>query len=165
MKRTERNKNNSILFKILVPVLLLIIVIGAAYGTFTFLSDDNEQGEESESGENTEDATEGDSESDGSEDDESEENGEAATEPETTEISISTVGDIMAHDEQYWGAYVEETDSYDFKPVFEHVKPYLEEADLAIGNFETTVAGEDRGYAGFPLFNTCLLYTSPSPRD
>lgn len=154
MKRTERNKNNSILFKILVPVLLLIIVIGAAYGTFTFLSDDNEQGEESESGENTEDATEGDSESDGSEDDESEENGEAATEPETTEISISTVGDIMAHDEQYWGAYVEETDSYDFKPVFEHVKPYLEEADLAIGNFETTVAGEDRGYAGFPLFNT-----------
>ena len=155
MKRTERNKNNSILFKILVPVLLLIVVIGAAYGTFTFLNDDGEPGEEvavdeeSESSENNEDTAEENSEGNGSE-----ENGEAASESETTEITISTVGDIMAHDEQYWGAYVEETDSYDFKPVFEHVKPYLEEADLAIGNFETTVAGEDRGYTGYPLFNT-----------
>lgn len=141
-------------------MLLLIVVIGAAYGTFTFLNDDSGPGEEvavdeeSESGENTEDTTGDDLESDGSTDGGREDDTEAASESETTEITISTVGDIMAHDEQYWGAYVEETDSYDFKPVFEHVKPYLEEADLAIGNFETTVAGEDRGYAGFPLFNT-----------
>lgn len=155
MKRTEQNKNKSILLKILVPVLLLIVVIGAAYGTFNFLSDDDESGEEiavdeqSENGESSNSSAEEDSEGGGSE-----ENGEAAEESGTKEITISTVGDIMAHDEQYWGAYVEETDSYDFKPVFEHVKPYLEEADLAIGNFETTVAGEDRGYTGYPLFNT-----------
>lgn len=154
MKRTERNKNKSTLLKILVPVLLLIVVIGAAYGTFNFLNDDGEPGEEvavdeqSESGENSGSSAEEDSEGG------SEEDGEAAEESGTKEITISTVGDIMAHDEQYWGAYVEETDSYDFKPVFEHVKPYLEEADLAIGNFETTVAGEDRGYTGYPLFNT-----------
>lgn len=154
MKRTERNKNKSTLLKILVPVLLLIVVIGAAYGTFNFLNDDGEPGEEvavdeqSESGENS--GSSGEEDSEGG----SEEDGEAAEESGTKEITISTVGDIMAHDEQYWGAYVEETDSYDFKPVFEHVKPYLEEADLAIGNFETTVAGEDRGYTGYPLFNT-----------
>ncbi len=155
MKRTEQNKNSSILFKILVAVLLLIVVIGAAYGTFTFLNDEGGPDEEvavdeeSENSENDGHTNDDDSESSGSE-----KNGEAASESETTEITISTVGDIMAHDEQYWGAYVEETDSYDFKPVFEHVKPYLEEADLAIGNFETTVAGEDRGYTGYPLFNT-----------
>ncbi|WP_052255216.1 CapA family protein [Salinicoccus sp. YB14-2] len=160
MKRTEQNKNSSILFKILVPILLLIVVIGAAYGTFTFLNDDGEPGEEvavdgeSENSENDGGTNGDDPESDGSDDSGSEADGEAASESETTEITISTVGDIMAHDEQYWGAYVEETDSYDFKPVFEHVKPYLEEADLAIGNFETTVAGEDRGYTGYPLFNT-----------
>src|SRR5699024_1458290 len=152
---TEQNKNSSILFKILVAVLLLIVVIGAAYGTFTFLNDEGGPDEEvavdeeSENSENDGHTNDDDSESSGSE-----KNGEAASESETTEITISTVGDIMAHDEQYWGAYVEETDSYDFKPVFEHVKPYLEEADLAIGNFETTVAGEDRGYTGYPLFNT-----------
>ena len=160
MKRTERNKNKSTLLKILVPVLLLIVVIGAAYGTFNFLNDDGEPGEEvavdeqSESGENSGSSGEEDSESGGSEGSGSEENGEASEEPGTKEITISTVGDIMVHDEQYWGAYVEETDSYDFKPWFEHVKPYLDEADLAIGNFETTVAGEDRGYTGYPLFNT-----------
>src|SRR5699024_2345768 len=125
------NKNSSILFKILVAVLLLIVVIGAAYGTFTFLNDEGGPDEEvavdeeSENSENDGHTNDDDSESSGSE-----KNGEAASESETTEITISTVGDIMAHDEQYWGAYVEETDSYDFKPVFEHVKPYLEEAEI-----------------------------------
>src|SRR5690625_4599185 len=131
LNRTEQNKYSSILFKILVAVLLLIVVIGAAYGTFTFLNDEGGPDEEvavdeeSENSENDGHTNDDDSESSGSE-----KNGEAASESETTEITISTVGDIMAHDEQYWGAYVEETDSYDFKPVFEHVKPYLEEADL-----------------------------------
>src|SRR5699024_5800383 len=107
------NKNSSILFKILVAVLLLIVVIGAAYGTFTFLNDEGGPDEEvavdeeSENSENDGHTNDDDSESSGSE-----KNGEAASESETTEITISTVGDIMAHDEQYWGAYVERSEEH-----------------------------------------------------
>ncbi|WP_354542466.1 CapA family protein [Salinicoccus halitifaciens] len=156
LKRTENNGNRSML-KILVPILLLIIAAGAVFMAFSFSDDGSEEeaaveetaGEE----ETVEDSEEGGTADSGAADD-TEGNAEAAAEEGTSEITISTVGDIMVHDEQYWGAYVEETDSYNFKPWFEHVKPYLEEADLAIGNFETTVAGEDRGYTGYPLFNT-----------
>ncbi|MET3110809.1 poly-gamma-glutamate synthesis protein (capsule biosynthesis protein) [Salinicoccus halitifaciens] len=145
------------MLKILVPILLLIIAAGAVFMAFSFSDDGSEEeaaveetaGEE----ETVEDSEEGGTADSGAADD-TEGNAEAAAEEGTSEITISTVGDIMVHDEQYWGAYVEETDSYNFKPWFEHVKPYLEEADLAIGNFETTVAGEDRGYTGYPLFNT-----------
>ena len=145
------------MWKILVPVLLLLIAAGAVFMAFSFSGDDSEEEAAVEETAGEGEASE-DSEEDGTADsgaaEDSEENGEAAAEEGSSEITISTVGDIMVHDEQYWGAYVEETDSYDFKPWFEHVKPYLEEADLAIGNFETTVAGEDRGYTGYPLFNT-----------
>ncbi|SOC43856.1 poly-gamma-glutamate synthesis protein (capsule biosynthesis protein) [Salinicoccus kekensis] len=156
MKRTENNGNRS-MWKILVPILLLLIAAGAVFMAFSFSGDDSEEEAAVEETAGEGEASE-DSEEDGTADsgaaEDSEENGEAAAEEGSSEITISTVGDIMVHDEQYWGAYVEETDSYDFKPWFEHVKPYLEEADLAIGNFETTVAGEDRGYTGYPLFNT-----------
>ncbi|WP_143544315.1 CapA family protein [Salinicoccus kekensis] len=145
------------MWKILVPILLLLIAAGAVFMAFSFSGDDSEEEAAVEETAGEGEASE-DSEEDGTADsgaaEDSEENGEAAAEEGSSEITISTVGDIMVHDEQYWGAYVEETDSYDFKPWFEHVKPYLEEADLAIGNFETTVAGEDRGYTGYPLFNT-----------
>lgn len=158
LKRTEKNKNSSPILKILVPALLLILAIGALFMAFNLSgngSDEEEVAVEETAGE-SESAEEGDQ----AEDEGGENGGEAAgenaeaAEEGSTEITISTVGDIMVHDEQYWGAYVEETDSYDFKPWFEHVKPYLEASDLAIGNFESTVAGEDRGYTGYPLFNT-----------
>jgi poly-gamma-glutamate capsule biosynthesis protein CapA/YwtB (metallophosphatase superfamily) len=133
-------KSNSGLIKILIGVLVVIVVIGAAYGTYNLLG--NNDGETAES-ENSGEGGEASSDSEGGDEDSG-----------TSKITISTVGDIMVHDEQYWGAYDEESDSYDFNPVFEYVKPYLEEADLAIGNFETTLAGEERGYQGYPIFNS-----------
>jgi len=42
--------------------------------------------------------------------------------------------------------------SYDFNPFFEYVKPWIEGADLAIGDFEGTIS--DRSpLGGYPLFN------------
>lgn len=135
-------KNNSAIFKIIVAVLLVVVVIGAAFATFNFLGNNDGENEGESADEESTEENSGDSAS---------EEGEASG---ITEISIATVGDIMVHDEQYWGAYDEDSDSYDFNPVFEHVQPYIEEADLAIGNFETTLAGEDRGYQGYPIFNS-----------
>jgi len=69
-------------------------------------------------------------------------------------IQLATAGDIMFHDSQLKSAYDEQNDSYDFKQFFADVKPILSDADLTIANFETTTAGPDREYTGYPAFNS-----------
>jgi poly-gamma-glutamate synthesis protein (capsule biosynthesis protein) len=60
-------------------------------------------------------------------------------------------GDIMAHVEQLDAARTGA--SWDFKPQFRRVKPLFEDA-LVAGNLETVLAGEERGFTGYPEFNT-----------
>ena len=74
--------------------------------------------------------------------------------PEDTKITMSVIGDIMCHDSQYRDAYVKESNTYDFSYVFSDIKYYLQIADIAVGNLETTFAGKDVGYSNYPTFNT-----------
>lgn len=74
--------------------------------------------------------------------------------PEDINVTMSVIGDIMCHDSQYKDAYVKDTDSYDFTYVFSDVQKYIQVADIAVGNLETTFAGKDRGYSNYPNFNT-----------
>lgn len=76
------------------------------------------------------------------------------TETEDTHFSISVIGDIMCHNTQYKDAYVSSSDTYNFSYVFQDVKNYIADADIAIGNLETTFAGKARGYTSYPTFNT-----------
>lgn len=69
-------------------------------------------------------------------------------------INIAVVGDIMCHSTNFQDAYDKETDTYDFTRVFTDVKDYIQNADIAVGNLETTFAGKDAGYSGYPTFNT-----------
>lgn len=69
------------------------------------------------------------------------------------EITISAVGDIIVHDDQLKGQYSEENKNYDFTNNFKFIKPYIEGADIAVGNLETTFAGQAAGYRGYPTFN------------
>ena len=71
-----------------------------------------------------------------------------------TTIHMSVVGDIMCHSTNFKDAYDSETQTYDFSYMFENVKQYLKDADIAIGNLETTFAGSKRKYSGYPNFNT-----------
>jgi poly-gamma-glutamate synthesis protein (capsule biosynthesis protein) len=71
-----------------------------------------------------------------------------------TDILIAAAGDIMFHQTQLDSAYDVNNKTYDFKSVFEDVKPIISAADLAIANFETTTAGPGRPYSGYPLFNS-----------
>lgn len=73
-------------------------------------------------------------------------------EKEDIKVSMSVIGDIMCHNSQYNDAYKDGL--YDFSYVFEDIKEYIEPADIAIGNLETTFAGSERGYASYPTFNT-----------
>jgi poly-gamma-glutamate capsule biosynthesis protein CapA/YwtB (metallophosphatase superfamily) len=74
-----------------------------------------------------------------------------------SEISINLVGDLMCHLPQTNNARLKSGD-YDFSPSFEYVKPYLQDADLTIGNLETTFAGTGQPYAGYPAFNSPDAY-------
>lgn len=67
-------------------------------------------------------------------------------------ITISAIGDIMCHNTQFKDAY--SNGLYDFSYVFSDVESYIKNADIAIGNLETTFAGSAKGYGGYPAFNT-----------
>ncbi len=75
----------------------------------------------------------------------------AATAQDTTRISLLFLGDVMQHDSQIKAAYDLTTRRYDYKPCLQFVKPYIESADLAIGNLEVTLAGTP--YKGYPQFS------------
>lgn len=68
--------------------------------------------------------------------------------------NVVVIGDIMCHTTNFYDAYDAFNDTYDFSTVFTDVKDYIQGADIAIGNLETTFAGKDVGYTGYPTFNT-----------
>src|SRR5687767_6582464 len=70
---------------------------------------------------------------------------------DTTRLSLLFLGDIMQHDSQIADAYDQNKGTYDYRPCFQYVKPYIEAVDLAIGNLEVTLAGKP--YKGYPQFS------------
>lgn len=69
-------------------------------------------------------------------------------------VTISAIGDIMAHDDQLKAQFDKDTNTYSFDNNFKYVKPYIANSDLAIGNLETTLAGPKAKYSSFPKFNS-----------
>jgi len=67
-------------------------------------------------------------------------------------ISLLFIGDIMGHDEQIWSAENRETHEFNYDEVFRYIKPVITEADIAIANFEVTLAGPP--YMGYPQFSS-----------
>ncbi len=73
---------------------------------------------------------------------------------EPTTIHMAVIGDIMSHSGNFKNAYSSSSKDYDFSNTFKNITNYIQEADIAIGNLETTFAGKSRGYSGYPTFNT-----------
>ena len=69
-------------------------------------------------------------------------------------IKMTVIGDIMCHNTQYTEAYNSSSKKYDFSYVFDDVKDKLSQADITVGNLETTFAGSKIGYSSYPTFNT-----------
>lgn len=72
---------------------------------------------------------------------------------ETAKATITVTGDIMSHMPIINSAY--NAGSYSFENIFTNIKKYVSEADFAVGNLETTLAGTENGniYSGYPQFN------------
>ncbi len=70
----------------------------------------------------------------------------------TMKISLLFIGDIMGHDDQILAAEDTVNHNYNYSDVFKYVKPMISEADIAIANFEVTLAGPP--YKGYPQFSS-----------
>jgi len=67
----------------------------------------------------------------------------------THTISLLFAGDLMQHLPQINA--VRTADGYDYTGCFQYVKDEITKADIAIGNFETTLGGKP--YTGYPQFS------------
>ena len=72
--------------------------------------------------------------------------------PEQVNLHIVFCGDIMTHGNQIRAAKRKDG-THDFSHYFDNTRSYIQAADLAVCNCETTMAGGD-AYTGYPRFNT-----------
>lgn len=73
--------------------------------------------------------------------------------PIVTSVKLVAIGDILIHQPVYWDAATPQG-GYNFSSMFTKVKPFLEEADIAVANQETMIGGAELGLSGYPLFNS-----------
>lgn len=76
-----------------------------------------------------------------------------APEAYTEEAKLIAVGDILMHAALTRSGYNPKTKTYNFDNFFAEVNEIIGTGDWAIANLETTLAGPELGYSGFPLFN------------
>ncbi|WP_099156498.1 CapA family protein [Virgibacillus ndiopensis] len=79
---------------------------------------------------------------------------EEKEEPERIEkeITISAIGDMLIHSQVYKDA--KEAKGYDFTPMLDAVKPFLNNSTISIANQETMIGGESIGLSSYPRFNS-----------
>jgi len=70
--------------------------------------------------------------------------------PEVIEFTISVAGDLSFYNSQIVDAQNENDGTYDFSHKFEEIEPYIQDAELAIANFNSAAAGSALGYSGDP---------------
>lgn len=70
----------------------------------------------------------------------------------TNTVSLVAVGDNIIHERVFKSAAINNT--YDFKPCYQHIKNYINDADLAFINQETIIGGEALKITGYPAFNS-----------
>jgi poly-gamma-glutamate capsule biosynthesis protein CapA/YwtB (metallophosphatase superfamily) len=67
-------------------------------------------------------------------------------------VTLLAVGDILIHDRVYEVA--KKGKAYNFDPMLQAVKPYIQGADLAVANSESMIGGEAIGLTSYPSFNS-----------
>ena len=73
--------------------------------------------------------------------------------PSPTVAALAVCGDIMSHMPVTNDAWDEGQGGYDYSPIFAQAAPYLQAADYAVANLETTLS-ETGPYSGYPAFKS-----------
>lgn len=68
-------------------------------------------------------------------------------------LHIMAVGDNLMH-EPVMRSGLQADGTYDFTYFYDNIRPYMDIADVKIVNQETIMAGDDRGFSGYPSFNS-----------
>lgn len=71
----------------------------------------------------------------------------------TDEASVVAVGDNLIHPVVYNDA-MQQDGTFNFKPMYSHIKKDIQAPDLAFINQESPLGGDDRPFSGFKHFNT-----------
>lgn len=142
MRSSRKSKKSQPILWVILSVVVIALLVGAGFFIKDYIQNDQDKGvTDRPSSEQPTPPSESDPE----------------PEPEQdtfTNIRIAAAGDIMFHSTQLASAYDKKSKTYDFKTVFEDVKPIFTHADLALANYETTAAGPDKEYTGYPAFNS-----------
>lgn len=133
--------------RILLSIVSILLVVFIAVAIFYYFKDKNDY-------QNLLDTSKQELENEMEKVAEENENNKNTQEKTDTTFTLAAIGDIMCHNSQFKDAYNSETSTYDFSYVFDNISTYTKTADLCIGNLETTFAGEEKGYSGYPQFNT-----------
>ncbi len=153
-----KKKTKFFIRRVFLFIFLIAIIAGISLAVMTFINkDDNSNNDipnvDSNVGNNNDEKKPNNENENNNNNDNTGNNSEPIENKEDIEITLAAVGDIMYHESQINGAYIAETDSYDFKPYFDAIKPIIEAADIAVANFEGTTAGKEKRYQAYPLFN------------
>ena len=81
-------------------------------------------------------------------------NAAEAVTSKATDVTWTAAGDVVFHgpimnSEAY---YDPQTDTYDYTPIFDYCSPLLSDSDVSTVTLETSLAGEEAGYSGYPMF-------------
>lgn len=73
--------------------------------------------------------------------------------PEPITATLAVCGDIMSHMSQTKDAWDAAADRYDYSTMISGARDWVEKADFAVANLETTFSGGPN-YSGYPAFNS-----------
>ena len=71
--------------------------------------------------------------------------------------TLCSTGDLLMHEPIFGGGYLAECygdGEYNFSTLFQYLSDYVGQYDYAVANLETTLAGPELPYQGYPAFNT-----------
>lgn len=75
---------------------------------------------------------------------------------DSSTLSLLFAGDMMGHGPQIQAARIDSNGTYNYDTCFYLIRPYIQQADLAIANLEVTLAGPP--YSGYPHFSSPDAY-------
>lgn len=129
MKRRKLKRSVSIFF------ILLITLLGvSSYGYYKYYLKDNKQDGKTETKEN-----------------------EPEEKIKTYNLSLAATGDALLH-MSVINDGKQSDGTYDFTHQLTHIKKLLKDYDLAYYNQETPFGGDNKGYKGYPMFNSPSSY-------
>jgi poly-gamma-glutamate capsule biosynthesis protein CapA/YwtB (metallophosphatase superfamily) len=73
--------------------------------------------------------------------------------PIVTKATLTAVGDVLLHNRVYEDA-AQKDGSYNFRPMFDHVRVILHQSDIVVANEESNIGGKNLGLSSFPIFNS-----------